>query len=81
MKAAGLFTKTIVCAAMVFFLCGAPLLAAEEGVDVPQEAPAITFASTEYKFESVLEGDLITHQYIFKNTGTQNLEIKQVKVG
>ncbi|SHL38231.1 hypothetical protein SAMN02745216_05103 [Desulfatibacillum alkenivorans DSM 16219] len=81
MKAAGLLTKIFVCAAMVSFLCGAPLWAAEGEADVPAVGPSITFASTEYQFESVLEGDLITHQYIFKNTGTQNLEIKQVKVG
>lgn len=83
MKATSIFTKIFVCAGLMFSVCLAPAMAAEADVALePQEAaPIIAFDATKFEFDVALDSDLVTHTYTFKNIGTADLEIKQVKTG
>ncbi|MBI9074611.1 MAG: DUF1573 domain-containing protein [Desulfatibacillum sp.] len=82
MKITSIATKLFICAVVMFFVCMAPVMAQEtnDAIQDPlEEGPTIVFDATKFEFGSVLESDLVTHQYTFKNTGTKDLEIKQVK--
>lgn len=46
-----------------------------------QEQPKISLDSTKYDAGEVYEGDVITHEFIVKNTGTAELNIEKVKAG
>lgn len=41
--------------------------------------PIISFDSTQFNFGKITEGDVVTHSFIFKNTGTANLVITDVR--
>ena len=46
-----------------------------------QNQPQISLDSTKYDAGEVYEGDVITHEFIVKNTGTAQLNIEKVKAG
>jgi hypothetical protein len=43
--------------------------------------PAAVFPETEYPFEAVADGIEVQHDFIVQNTGTAELDIKEVKTG
>jgi hypothetical protein len=47
----------------------------------PGEVPAISFEEPTWDFGRVKAGDDITHDFVFKNTGTGPLEILDVHPG
>lgn len=66
--------------------------AGEYGIDNPISAenvndeiisndgmPIITFTETEYNFGTVIQGEKVSHKFMFKNTGDGNLVISNVK--
>ena len=46
-----------------------------------QDQPQISLNSTKYDVGEVYEGDVITHDFTFKNTGKAQLNIEKVKAG
>ena len=46
-----------------------------------EEQPTITFDNTTYDAGEVWEGDVVTHSFTVKNTGTAVLNINNVKPG
>ncbi len=46
-----------------------------------EEQPTITFDNTTYDAGEVWEGDIVTHSFTVKNTGTAVLNINNVKPG
>ena len=46
-----------------------------------QDQPRILFDSTRYDAGEVWEGDVVSHAFTVKNTGTAELTIKKVKPG
>ena len=46
-----------------------------------EEQPTISFDNTTYDAGEVWEGDIVTHSFTVKNTGTAVLNIKNVKPG
>ena len=54
----------------------------EEEAQAPlQNQPQITFEATSYNAGEVWEGDVVTHDFAVKNTGTSELTISRVKPG
>lgn len=54
----------------------------EQQEKVPaQDQPRITFDSTKYDAGEVWEGDIVSHAFIVKNTGTAQLNILTVRPG
>jgi hypothetical protein len=45
------------------------------------DSPKIEFASTVYDFGKVNQGEVVKHEFIFTNTGSATLEIKEVRPG
>lgn len=45
------------------------------------EKPSISFDASTYDAGEVWEGDVVSHDFIVKNTGTAELTIKSVKPG
>ena len=43
--------------------------------------PVAVFPETEYQFEAVADGMEIQHDFVVQNTGTAELDIKEVKTG
>jgi len=43
--------------------------------------PEAVYPETEYQFEPVADGMEIQHDFVVKNTGTAELDIKEVKPG
>lgn len=43
--------------------------------------PVAVFPATEFEFEAVADGTEVQHDFIVKNTGTAQLDIKEVKTG
>ncbi|MFZ0613693.1 MAG: OmpA family protein [Desulfobacterales bacterium] len=43
--------------------------------------PVAVFPATEFEFEAVADGTEVQHDFIVKNTGTADLDIKEVKTG
>lgn len=43
--------------------------------------PMAEFSSTRYQFEPVVDGMEVRHEYVVRNTGTAELQIKEVKTG
>ena len=43
--------------------------------------PVAVFPETEYPFEAVADGMEVLHDFIVQNTGTAELDIKEVKTG
>lgn len=46
-----------------------------------KNAPKIEFESKEYNYGTVTQGEVVKHDFIFKNTGKNDLEIRSVKAG
>jgi hypothetical protein len=46
-----------------------------------EEKPVAVFEAAPYDFGAVFEGQEVTHDFIIKNTGSADLEIKDVKAG
>jgi len=46
---------------------------------VPQARPAIIFEDIRHDFDTLMQGEKYTHQFKFKNTGNQDLEIFKAK--
>ncbi|MFH2095392.1 MAG: DUF1573 domain-containing protein [Bacteroidota bacterium] len=42
-------------------------------------APSIQFENTTFNFGTIKQGDAVTHEYKFTNTGKRNLEIRKIK--
>jgi hypothetical protein len=57
--------------------------AADSGNDrVPgSSGPRIQFQSAEFDFGKLNQGEVVKHEFVFTNTGTATLEIKEVKPG
>ena len=53
--------------------------ASADGEAPKGEYPIISFDSTEFDFKSIKEGDVVSHQFNFKNTGTSNMVITDVR--
>ena len=48
--------------------------------DAPKgDYPIITFDTTQFDFKSIKEGEVVIHTFNFKNTGTSNLVITDVR--
>jgi hypothetical protein len=47
----------------------------------PQKRPSFHVSSESFHFGEVVEGSVVTHDFIVKNTGSEILEIKNVKPG
>lgn len=45
------------------------------------EKPAVVLAELKFEFDPVVDGTLISHDFMIKNTGEGALAIKQVKTG
>ena len=63
---------------------GTPTLntsAAQEEQASVAEKPSISFDASTYNAGEVWEGDVVSHDFIVKNTGTAELTIKSVKPG
>ncbi|MBI9074609.1 MAG: DUF1573 domain-containing protein [Desulfatibacillum sp.] len=78
MEVKSVLTRVLFSGALLLSVCMAPAMAGD--ISNPREGlPTIVFDATNFAFESVMDGDLVTHQYTFKNTGAHDLEIKQIK--
>ncbi len=64
-----------------FFLLAGGGIIATASQPQPASAPHAEFPQTEYKFDKVVDGTLITHDFKIKNTGKGTLEISKVKTG
>ncbi|MBU0464005.1 MAG: DUF1573 domain-containing protein [Proteobacteria bacterium] len=61
----------ILCAFLLFFV--PPLFA--------QNTPSAEVAERSFRFEPVLEGDQVLHEFIIKNTGSAPLQIIKIESG
>ena len=57
------------------FIAGAAFVHAGEG------KPVAVFDAAPHDFGAVFEGQEVSHDFVIKNTGTADLEIKDVKAG
>lgn len=48
---------------------------------VAHSQPKIEFRELEFDWGEIMEGDTITHDFVFQNTGTEVLVIEKVKSG
>ncbi|HWQ36285.1 MAG TPA: DUF1573 domain-containing protein [Blastocatellia bacterium] len=46
-----------------------------------ERQPKVSLAATEFNLGEVKQGEPVSHTFIIKNTGTANLEIRDVKPG
>ncbi len=44
-------------------------------------APVMEIAQPDHNFGEVAEGEVVTHDYVVRNTGSATLEIAQVRAG
>lgn len=69
---------TLICAATSLIAFAQPTTS-DPVVD--PTAPKITFETTEYNFDSIVQGDTVKYTFTFKNTGKTPLVISDVQVG
>lgn len=62
---------------LIVFGCMVTLSLAADNQDVP----ALFVAEPEFRFDPVVSGQSIIHDYILQNKGTANLEITSIKTG
>lgn len=72
------FFLTLICAASSLIAFAQPTTT-EPVVD--PTAPKLTFETTEYNFDSIVQGDTVKYTFTFKNTGKTPLVINDVTVG
>ena len=58
-----------------------PLSADTSSSTAAQGTPSGSITDPSYKFDPVIEGDVVTHEFILSNTGTAPLEILKVQSG
>jgi len=58
-----------------------PLSADTLSFTAAQGTPSGSITDPGYKFDPVIEGDVVTHEFILKNAGTAPLEILKVQSG
>ncbi len=46
-----------------------------------QGTPSGSITDPSYKFDPVIEGDVVTHEFTLSNTGTAPLEIRKIESG
>ncbi len=64
---------------MLVFLCHPPLSADTSAST--QGTPGIDIADPGFQFDPAIEGDVITHEFTVRNTGTAPLEILKIQSG
>ncbi len=52
-----------------------------KGLAANPEAPRLEMRETSFDFKEAFEGDKISHDFVFKNTGNAVLNITQVRPG
>ncbi len=83
--------KTLVSCTILFLLFASPCLSSETVTkktenattenDVTKQTASVYFPSPNYKFEKVVEGVELTHDFIIMNKGTEVLHVQKVKTG
>ncbi|MBI9085563.1 MAG: hypothetical protein JEZ11_18340 [Desulfobacterales bacterium] len=53
----------------------------QAATDPTETAPAALFLETGYLFPAVVEGTQVVHDFVIRNTGNAELQIKQIKTG
>jgi hypothetical protein len=51
------------------------------GAGPAEPAPEAVFSQPSFQFESVLEGQPVTHDFIVRNRGDAELQIEKIKTG
>lgn len=63
-----------------FILCGFLIIGNANGAEqAPLKGPEINLLEPDYKFQTVLDGFQITHDFIIQNLGDEVLNIEKVK--
>lgn len=76
----------LICVLFAALLCAAPAAAqadspADAGGGGTSGTPAITFGSLEHDFKTTGPDASLTHEFVFRNTGSAVLLIEKVKAG
>ncbi len=58
-----------------------PLYADSSSSTATQGTPSGSIIDSSYKFDPVIEGDVVTHEFTISNTGTAPLEILKIQSG
>jgi hypothetical protein len=69
--------KTIIVFLLILFFSPTIFCFAQDEAKIP----IAVLTEKVYKLENVIEGTIVTHDFILKNTGNADLVIKQVKSG
>lgn len=75
---------TLIVIMMVAMAGGAwagPAAPSDNGGILASKGPKAVFPQTKYEFETLFEGDDITHDFVVENSGDAPLIIKKVKPG
>lgn len=69
--------------AIVCFSGSVPVQAQPPGgaKELSRSAPVMEIAQPDHNFGEVAEGEVVTHDYVVRNTGSATLEIAQVRAG
>lgn len=62
-------------------LCLSGPATANEPVNAPVSGPVAVTPETVHSFGSVLEGEDVLHDFVVRNTGTEELHIQKVEAG
>jgi len=63
---------------IIILIC---LIGLHPPISADQGTPAIILENSSFDFGDEFEGNEVTHDFVFKNTGTADLEIKNVHSG
>ncbi|MCA1787730.1 MAG: DUF1573 domain-containing protein [Desulfobacteraceae bacterium] len=66
---------------MLVLLWIQPLYADTSSSTATRGTPSGSITDPSYKFDPVIEGDVVTHEFTLSNTGTAPLEILKVQSG
>jgi hypothetical protein len=66
---------------MLVLLWLQPLSADTTSPSASQGTPSGTITDPGYKFEPVIEGDMVTHEFTLTNSGSAPLEIRKIESG
>jgi len=58
-----------------------PMYADTSSSTASQETPSGSITDPSYKFDPVIEGDMVFHEFTLSNTGTAPLEILKIESG
>ena len=65
---------------LLLLICIPSTWADDPAAQKPQ-TPQLLIAEKDFRFDPVVDGSTVTHEYRVKNTGEGTLEISQVKTG